>query len=366
MSGVSICTPEELGPDECARWREFQHGDRRLSSPFLGPEFATVMGRHCPDVRVAVLHDGPDVVGFFPYHRKRWGIGRALAYGLANAQGIVTAPGLQFDPRELFSRCGLAAWEFDNLLAHQAGAFMPRRVTEEPAPFIDLSTDYEAWLRSKRAAGSAVKPALRKHRKLAREVGEVTFDFDVTRREVIDLLIRWKSQQYRRTGWADIFSRPWVRAVVEELTHLRTADFAGTVSVLTVAGQPAAIQQSLRANGVLACWFPAYDTALAPYSPGVACMLELVRAAARHGLTEIDLAKGDAEYKQMLKDGDRRVTCGWAERPSPVALVRRLQQDPRRRLTEFVLARPPLRRAARRTLRQVGRARAALSRTQQN
>jgi len=167
----------------------------------------------------------------------------------------------------------------------------------------------------------------------------------------------WKSQQYRRTGWADVFARPWVRAVFEELTELRTASFAGTVSVLSVAGRPAAIQQSLRANGVLACWFPAYDVTLAPYSPGLACMFEIVRAAAAHGLAEIDLAKGDADYKRMLKDGDRTVSLGWAERPSPVALVRRAQQGPQRRLTEFVLARPRLRRAARRTLRTLGRLR---------
>src|SRR3712207_4525017 len=123
MPNISLCRPDELGTSELTRWRELQRADASLTSPFLGPEFAVIMARHRPDVRVAVISEGADIVGFFPHHRQRMGVGRALGYGLANAQGIIAAPGYRWEPRELLRRSGLAVWEFDNLLGGQGDSF---------------------------------------------------------------------------------------------------------------------------------------------------------------------------------------------------------------------------------------------------
>jgi hypothetical protein len=51
------------------------------------------------------------------------------------------------------------------------------------------------------------------------------------------------------------------------------------------------------------------------------------------------------------------VAVGCVERPSAVAVARRLQHAPRRYATDFVLDRPALRRAARQLLRRVGQLR---------
>lgn len=359
MPNISLCRPDELGPSELDRWRDLQRADPSQASPFLAPEFAIVIGRHRPDVRVAVITDGPDIVSFFPHHRQPFGIGRGVGCGLANVEGIVHADGYAWDPRELLRRCGLAVWEFDNLLGVQADSFRPRHAAPAPAPFIDLSPGWDAWLAGKRAS-SVVKAALRKQRKLSREVGEVTFEFDSTRRDALDLLKKWKSHQYRRTGRPDLFTRPWVAAVFDELTMMKTPQFGGTLSVLAVDGRPIAVQQGLRAGHVLSYWFPAYDVDMAPYSPGMISVLEMVQGAAEAGITDFDLGKGPADYKETLKDGDKYVVTGWTERPSPVAALRRLQQSPQRHLADFVLSRPRLRRAVRRARNNIGRVRTAL------
>jgi CelD/BcsL family acetyltransferase involved in cellulose biosynthesis len=200
----------------------------------------------------------------------------------------------------------------------------------------------------------------RKQRKLSREAGEVTFEFDSKRRGDMKLLMRWKSRQYRRTGRSDRFSRPWFVAAFEELTEISTADFSGILSVLSVDGRPIAMQQALHANGVFSHWFPAYDVTFAPYSPGLVCMFEFLRAASRCGANEVDLGKGHARYKEFLEDGGRVVAEGWSERSSAIATLRRLQQGPRRRIREFVLSRPLMRRVARETLNDLGRLRTAL------
>src|SRR5262249_25997343 len=310
-------------------------------------------GRHRQDVQIAIIEDGSKIVGFLAHHRGALSVGRALGYGLTNGQGMVHVPDLEWEPGELLAHCGLVVLEFDELLAHQLDTFAPRRATTASAPFVDLSVGWEELLGVKRAASSTVKSVQRKQRKLSREAGEVTFEFDSKRRGDMELLMRWKSRQYRRTGRSDRFSRSWFVAAFEELTEISTADFSGILSVLSVDGRPIAMQQALHANGVFSHWFPAYDVTFAPYSPGLVCMFEFLRAASKCGANEVDLGKGHARYKEFLKDGGRVVAEGWSERSSVIAILRRLQQGPRRRIRELVLSRPLMRRGARGTVNEL-------------
>ena len=43
-----------------------------LANPFLSPEFTIAVGRVRPAARVAVLTEGPDTTGFFPFERRGW------------------------------------------------------------------------------------------------------------------------------------------------------------------------------------------------------------------------------------------------------------------------------------------------------
>ena len=58
-----------------------------LASPFLCPEFAVAVGRVRPDARVALLADGPDIVGFFPFQRRRLGVGVPIGAGREQLSG---------------------------------------------------------------------------------------------------------------------------------------------------------------------------------------------------------------------------------------------------------------------------------------
>lgn len=358
MTSATVCLPQELGMAEVARWRSFQRDDERLTNPFLSPEFAATLARHRPDIRLAVLEDSGRIVGFLPYQKSALGIGRGLAYGLSNGHGVVALPDLTWHAGDVLKRCGLAVWEFDYLPVHEGEILGAHIAASASASVIDLTPGWDEWLRLKRASSTTVRKVQQNQRKLNREVGEVSFEFNDQRPEVLALLIRWKSQQYRRSGRSDPFSHPWFVALVEDLTATTTAGFSGLLSVLSVDRQPIAIQQALCANGVVSCWFTAYDTMLAAYSPGQVCMLELVKAASMRGLKEVDLAKGQADYKDVLKNRERVYAEGWIERSSPVAAARRVQQWPRRRLHGVLRDHPKLRETAREALRNVGRVRA--------
>jgi CelD/BcsL family acetyltransferase involved in cellulose biosynthesis len=353
---ISVVHPAELSPAELDRWRRLQ--DRpELANPFLSPEFAVCVGRVRAGARVALLEDGPVLVGFFPHERGGFGVGRPIGAGLSDCQGLVHAPGLEWDPRALLRACGLAVWEFDHLLAGQR-PFAPYHRARRPSPVIDVSDGYDAWLAARRRAFKQTITALgRKQRKLDREEGPVRFQFDSKDHQVLDALMRWKSAQYRRTGRSDRFARPATVQLVRDLLQTRAPGCSGTLSVLYAGQRPVAIHFGLRSATTLTCWFPTYDVARSKYSPGLMLYLFMAEAIAAAGLCRLDLGKGDEEYKAVLGNQELLVAEGCVERPAPVAVARRLQQAPRRYATDFVLRRPALRGTARRLLRRVGQLR---------
>ena len=214
---------------------------------------------------------------------------------------------------------------------------------------------YAEWLRG--AYPGLAKTTLKKERRLGRDIGEVRFVFDERDPEVLRTLMRWKSAQYRRTGRMDRFSRPWIVDLVNHLFHVREEHFTGVLSVLYAGDRPVAAHFGPRSSTVLAAWFTAYDPELHYYSPGLMMHLRTAEAAARHGVTLVDLGRGDKEYKDWLKTRELHVGEGFAARPHPVAVAQRLWRRPVRGLRNTVLAHPRLREPADRLLKTVGQLR---------
>src|SRR3954452_12698161 len=110
---ASVVRPQELGAPELAAWRTMQRSSPELVNPFLSPGFTLAVGRLRPAARVAVLQEGQDVVGFFPFEQGPLRTGRAIGAGVSDSQGVVHAPGLDWSLRELLECCQLDVWEFD-------------------------------------------------------------------------------------------------------------------------------------------------------------------------------------------------------------------------------------------------------------
>jgi CelD/BcsL family acetyltransferase involved in cellulose biosynthesis len=350
-----VVHPLELGAPELALWQAFQRADPALANPFLSAAFAVAVGRARADARVTVMEDGNDIVGFFAFQRDRAGAGRPIGAGISDCQGVVRAPGVTVDPAALLAGSGLGVWEFDHLVGTQR-EFGPHHVSQVSSPILDLADGYDAYLAARRHS-QRVKSIFRKRRKLEREIGAVRFAWDERDRQLLQVLRRWKSAQYVRTGHRDVLARPWASAVIDELFELRPEGCAGTLSVLWAADQPVAAHLGLRSERGLSYWFPTYDVEVGRFSPGLILVMALAQAAADAGLDHVDLGKGDEEYKQWLKSGDLELAEGWVHRRSPAAMLRYVRREPRRRAVQFVLERPVLRLAARRSLRQLGRVR---------
>lgn len=347
---------EELSAPLRAAWHRTMRESPEYGNPFLAPEFAAGVGRCRGTARVAVLHEGGEPVGFFPYERTAFGVGRAVGLGLSDCQALVHRPGVSWDARELLRACGLSVFEFDHLVEEQKP--FARHVTGTFAsPVIDLTAGggdggYAQWLRA--TYPGLAKTTLKKERRLGRDLGELRFVFDERDPAVLRLLMRWKSAQYRRTARMDRFARPWIVALVEHLFQVREEQFTGVLSVVYAGDRPVAAHFGPMSGTVFAAWFTAYDPELRYYSPGLLMHLRMAEAAGRAGVGVLDLGRGAKEYKDWLKTRELRVAEGFVTRPHPVATAHRLWRRPVRGLRNTVLAHPALRTRADRLLKTVG------------
>ncbi|MFE6715498.1 GNAT family N-acetyltransferase [Streptomyces sp. NPDC057695] len=355
---VRVVRPGELGEREIEAWRELRATSGAPANPFMAPEFTRAVGEVRPRARVAVWCQGGEPVGFLPYEKGLLGGGRAIGFGVSDSQGAVLRPGLRPSARALLRVCGLAVWEFDNLEDGQP-VFEGAAAESFASPVIDVGEGYAAYEALLRVQSPKfLKTTLAKERKLGRRTdGEVRFVFDERDPAALRTLMEWKSAQYRRTGRGDRFAQEWISTLVRRLHELRAPGCSGVLSVLYAADRPIAAHFGLRSETVLSCWFPAYDPAFAPYSPGLVLHLRMAEAAAAAGITLLDLGRGAAEYKDSLKTGELTVYEGAVVRPGVRGALHWLRREPPLRVHRFVRSRPALAARGRAALNGVARLR---------
>lgn len=358
---IATCRPDELGTSELEAWRSIQKMDPSFNNPFLSPEFTLAAGRTRDNIRVAVIEDGNKPAGFLPYEVRRLGIGRAVCFGVSDLQAVVHHPELELCPQDLLKKSKVNVFEFDHWLPSQTQSSGVRAFAS-PAAFMDLSNGYDAYMKEDgRESRRLVKSLKQKRRKMEREHGEITFSFDTPCDSTLELLMQFKSDQYRRSGRMDRFARAWIRNLVNNLAQCRSDDFSGLLSVMYVSERPVAFHFGLRTADTLSLWFPSYDPDFHKYSPGLQMFLEIAKAAPEYGLKTLDLGKGEEDFKQSLKSGDRMVATGRIESPSATAYMHRLHRVPVESVEHFVLSHPKARAAARKALRHVGTVRNAIA-----
>ncbi|MGW6415652.1 GNAT family N-acetyltransferase [Streptomyces sp. NPDC055055] len=340
---MRIVRPGELTDREIEVWRELRIKSGAPANPFMEPEFTRAVAEVRPGSRVAVWCEGDEPVGFFPYERGPFGIGRAIGFGVSDSQGAVLRPGLRPAAGAVLRACGLAVWGFDNLEDGQP-VFEGAAVESFASPVIDVGEGYAAYEAQLRLRSPKfLRTTLAKERKLGRRSDEeVRFVFDERDPAALRTLMEWKSAQYRRTGRGDRFAKEWISALVRRLHQQRAPGCSGVLSVLYLGDRPIAAHFGLRSRSVLACWFPSYDPEFAKFSPGLVLHLRMAQGAAAAGITLLDLGRGAAEYKDSLKTGELRVHEGTVVRPGVRAALHWVRREPPRRVVGFVRERPAL------------------------
>lgn len=343
---VTVVHPNELGEPELATWRRFQQLTPALASPFLSPEFTVTVGTLQPRARVAVLTDRDEIVGFFPFERRNLGYGVPICAGHNDSQGLVTRPGLEWDPQQLLRACDLAAWEFTHLVDGQS-PLQPYQRRRVASPVMDLSAGFAPFQQHLRRRKNKIRELTRTRRKLGLDAGDVRLVFDSRDGHELRRVMAWKSEQYLRTGWADRFASPFMVALLERLLEVRTDTFSGVLSMLYAGDEPVAGHFGLRSERAMALWFPAYARAFRSYGPGLIMSHDLAEAACEAGIDEVDMGPGEESYKQWFRSYDHVLAEGRVVRRSAGGGLHWARKASAERLHDAVVHTPSLHRVAR-------------------
>ena len=312
---VSVIPPGDLGKVELARWRAIQQADPAFDSPFLSPEFTIAVGDLQDRVRVAVLHDGPDVVGFLPFERHPMGIGMPVAAGLTDAQGLVHAKDLEIDPHQLIKACDLAVFEFDHLIPGQPllpPGRIPCSVTDHRSPgrLRVVHRDDQAEIRQDLPFDGLQDPQAPARR------GPIHHDYATTDLAPLHTLLGWKTDQYRRTGRTDRFARPWIVELVERLLATDTEHFAGVLDMLYVDGRPVAGHFGAAHQDHARRLVPRLRHRLAKYSPGLIHHLAMAEEAAAAGSRSSTWAAARRSTRRSSRTASTRSSRAGSLRPA--------------------------------------------------
>ena len=352
---ISVVRPSELGPGEIAIWHSMQNKTESLANPFLCPEFAVAVDKVRPDARVAVLVEGTEIVGFFPFQRRRLRVGVPIGAGLNDCQGLIHVPGMEWDTRELLRACRISVWQFDHLVQGQR-PFDCYKTAVAASPVIDLTNGFLAY-REKLQIESPkfYKDLDRKIRRLEDAEGELRFVMDSRDLSELRKLIDWKSDQCRHNNWINLFDRPWVIDLLDYLFSSHGDHFNGLLSFLYAGETPVAAHFGLRTDHILAAWFPAYDKRFGRQSPGLIQFLRMVEEAAAIDVQLINLGKGTARFKETLKNCDLVVAEGMVARGVLLAAAHRARSSTVKWAGPQIRRHPHLFRATEQLLRHYGR-----------
>jgi CelD/BcsL family acetyltransferase involved in cellulose biosynthesis len=332
-----------------------QQATPSLANPFLSPEFAMAVGRFRPGARVAVLSESQSITGFFPFERRRLGAGVPICGWLTPCQGVIHAPGAEWDARDLLRGSRISAWRFDNLIADQK-PFAAYHTAIVPAAMIDLSGGFEAYYEKLRVKSPRFcREIARRARKLEREFGELRVVADSRDTSVLRTLMAWKSEQYRQTNHVDRFEQPWLAGLLDTLMATRSAQLNGLLSVLYAGDQVVAAQFGLRTETLLVGWFTGYEASLRKYSPGLIHIKGLAEEMAAAGVRMIDMGGGAKNYyKETMKSDDSFVAQGVVTSRSVAGAAHRLRNTLTWTARRAVHQHPGLRSATNQVLRRSG------------
>jgi CelD/BcsL family acetyltransferase involved in cellulose biosynthesis len=280
----------------------------------MAPEFVLAVDSARTDARVAVLSEGPDTVGFFPFQRRKLGLGSPIGAGINDWQGLIHVPDFACDARELLRRCQLSVWHFDHLPDGQR-PFDSYALSTAPSPVMNLSNGFPEYYRQLRGRSPKLCQTLgRKRRRMEEQLGDVRLVVGSQDRSALRTLMNWKSEQCRRNNWDSPVGKPWVADVFDYLLDAGSERFESILSILYAGDKPVSAHFDLRAGATLAIWLLAYETAAAKWSPGMVHNIQLAERVAMSGVAQINFGRGREHYKSLLGTDALPVSQGVAAR----------------------------------------------------
>mgnify|MGYP002634121688 CR=1 FL=1 len=328
---VSVIPAARLTPLQIDAWAKLQEADSRLASPFCRPEFTQAVAAVCDHIEVAVVEADGAPAGFLPFQRVEPCVAKPVGGCLSDYQGMIARRGLVWDPVELLRDCGLVSFYFDHMVA-TLESVQPYHYRPAESPLMDLSQGFDAYLKEVNCKAWREMP--RRVRKLAREHGPVRLELNCRDAAVRDMLIEWKTAQYKRTNGRNIFEFEWTLGLLETVLAKQSDSFSGQLVALFAGDDLVAAEFGMRSHGTYHSWIGTYNDQFHSASPGLMLLYQLGSCARDHGIDVIDLGKGPEPYKRTIMNGSNWLAEGCIDTRPSASYLKRLLFQARLRVLE--------------------------------
>lgn len=308
---VGVVRPAELDAHARDLWARFRAADPAYRSPYFDLRYVLAAAEVAPGAALAVLRRDEEIVGFLPFQRRGVLI-QPLGAPLTDYHGVLAAPGVAIDLAALTRALGARRFRFESLVVSGRA---PEGLEMRQPMAADLSDGFEAYA-GRRPTGF-LKDKRRRTRRLAEDHGPLEFTFGPAGEEVLDLILRLKRDQMRRTAQHDIFASGWTIDLLRRLSAAGEADFGLRYAVLRVGGKIVAAEAGLQSGDDYHLWLPVYDADFKRYSPGSLMTLETLRHAADQGLRRVDFGSAGETYKTDFADPGPTVYAGQVSAAGP-------------------------------------------------
>lgn len=304
-------------------WDAYRQANRELESPYFHSGFAKAVAAVREDAEVIVFMRGDHPIGFLPFQRGAFSLGRPIGGRLSDFHGVIANQDVGAICPAWLETANLVAWDFDHLALTQS-SLNSCIVKRDASLLIDISSGYASYCKQQREAGhEVVRKTESRERKLIRERGAISFEYETHDPSVFEALLQWKNEQYARTRTQNPFHYSWTTSLLAEISRQSTPEFGSLVSVLRCQSRPIAICYALRAGPVSHAWFIAYSQEFGTYSPGMIMLCKLLEEGSQRGLKRLHLGTGDQRFKQSLANATVELGIGSVERPSLAVYARR-------------------------------------------
>ncbi|MBC3870103.1 GNAT family N-acetyltransferase [Undibacterium oligocarboniphilum] len=274
-----------------------------FQSPYYHPAYTRIMAVAQPDVRVLVIEDHNQIIGFFPFQRKNALVAGPVGGSLTDYQGPVCSPGMTLPVLEMLRAAQVHYMGFNHMPAERR-EFAAFSWEQSRSLTLNLAGGFDAYMQTltQLRDASLFKKTETNQRKLTKKAGPLRFVMESRSRDDFLALLKGKSAQFIKTVGAkhDIFAVPWIRDAVNNIFEQTSPEFSGMLSTLYAGDHLVAAHFGMRSGQVLHYWFPWYDTDYAEFSPGLILLAACAREAQQHGITLIDLGRGEQAYKQRF------------------------------------------------------------------
>ncbi len=298
-----------LNATERSAWIGLRATQPEFVTPFYSLDFFDAIQAARGDVQVAVIRDGSEISGFFPFHRMGKTAKPAGRY-FNDSHNVIARPGTVIDWPVLLKACGVKSYDF-HALSGSATSIDPTSFHGTTESFSAvLGDDSHAFLASLESQHKTIRKQEQKTRAMIRDLGPLRLEFDCRDSANLQTMIQWKRNQYRRTNILDLFTPDWTRQMVTHLHQSSGQPMRGLLSVLWAGDTMVAAHFGMIEGGLLHYWFPTYNIAHSRFSPGTALFKQIIREGTDHGLTCIDMGYGEQPYKRKQTDTITTVRYG--------------------------------------------------------